>query len=103
MYVKIYLPGPMEGEVVAKDESGRKVKVAEVQVAAFFYKPDGKPLIAHVESLDDSGKVIGRYAITQAGTSGEVSLSRRRPCKTLFDNKTLTADSEEEAEVEEEA
>lgn len=86
MHVKIFLPGMMEGEVQAKDGNGRKVQLSELAVQPFFFRPDGKPLVVHLASVDDKGNIIQRYALAQAGTSGELTLLRRTPCKTLLDS-----------------
>lgn len=97
MHAKVYLPGPMEGEVSARDENGKRVAVTQVQIDPLFFRADAKPAVLHLESVDANDNVIQRYMVVQAGATGELHLVKRTPCTPKLDQqyeKTPTEPSE---------
>jgi hypothetical protein len=88
----------MEGDVLAKDANNRAVKLSDLNVHPHFYRPDGKPMVLHLASVDSSGNIIKRYSLSVSGMSGEITLLRRKPCKPLMDNASSNADEEAAAE-----
>lgn len=105
MHVRLHFPGPLEGEVTGRDEKDKKVDISAAEITPFFFRPDAKPAIAHLESLDSQGNVIRRYMLIQSGNTGEISLIRRTPCTTKYDREkypTATDNLPEEADMEDE-
>jgi hypothetical protein len=86
MHTKIYFPGPIEGEVKAKDGSGRNVVVHTADVEPYFFKSDGRSPVIHLETVDARGKVIHRYTLSLGGKNGDLHLMRRNPCKPKYDS-----------------
>lgn len=97
MQLRIHMPGPLEGAVLARDGANRSVELSQLVFEPAFYRPDGKPVVFNLETIASNGKVLRRYSLQVSGLTGELALLKRVACKPKVDNDTPQANAAKSA------